>query len=365
MKRYEPASNDYETKKPSYMPWNEDAFWGDMGVRAMTAQQRWIYRTLLQTSFFCATRPYLPNNNNQLWVLAGCVDKQQWMENKRPVMAMFTAETVDGHRLLFRKRVLEDWQRLLNKRKELHERGKRGGLASAGVRSQHKLNPGSAEADNGLTKIEVEIEEEGEVEGEEEGKVEGEEEIQEESEVKRELSLEQELSPGQDGHNGGDTSVSERTLETSLTPKGAGEGNLGSIRSSNRQLPETLSPDAKNVIGEIAYRSDGRVIPDYKQSLTIARWLETYTPDEITDAFDCFCIDTGVCERGDENTFEVRHAARNFCEKGPVLIDFARRMDRERIEAAEWEKEVARKIAASAEKPTGEHSVIEEHLTQE
>jgi len=65
-----PSSNDYETKKPSYMPWNEDAFWGDMGVRAMTALQCWIYRTLLQTSFFCATRPYLPNNNNQLWVLA-------------------------------------------------------------------------------------------------------------------------------------------------------------------------------------------------------------------------------------------------------------------------------------------------------
>jgi hypothetical protein len=351
-----PASNDYQTKKPSYMPWNEDVFWGDMGVRAMTALQRWMYRTLLQTSFFCATRPYLPNNDNQLWVLAGCVDKQQWIENKRPVRAMFTPETVDGHRLLFRKRVLEDWQRLVNKRKELHERGKRGGLASAGVRAQHKLNPGSAEADNGLTKIE------------EEGKIEGEEEIQEEeeSEVKRELSLEQELSPGQDGHNGGDTSVSERTVDTSLRPKGAGKGNLGSIRSSDRQLPETLSPDVKHVIGEIAYISDGRVIPDYKQSLIIARWLDTYTADEITDAFDSFCMDTGVCERGDENTFEIRHAARNFCEKGPYLIDVARRKERGRREDVEYEKEVARKMAASAEKPpTGEQNVIEEHLTHE
>jgi hypothetical protein len=349
-----PASNDYQTKKPSYMPWNEDAFWGDMGVRAMTALQRWIYRTLLQTSFFCATRPYLPNNNNQLWVLAGCVDKQQWMENKRPVMAMFTRETVDGHRLLFRKRVLEDWQRLLNKRKELHERGKRGGLASAGVRAQHKLNPGSPGVDNSLTKIEVEIEEEGE------------EEIQEESEVKRESSLEQDLLWPKTGTNGGDMSVSERTVETSVRPKGAGEGNLGSIPSSDRQLPETLSPDAKNVIGEIAYISDGRVIPDYKQSLIIARWLDTYTADEITDAFDSFCMDTGVCERGDENTFEIRHAARNFCEKGPYLIDVARRKERGRREDVEYEKEVARKMAASAEKPpTGEQNVIEEHLTHE
>jgi hypothetical protein len=57
---------NHETKKPSYMPWNEDAFWGDMGVRAMTALQRWMYRTLLQASFFCATRPYLPNNDNHL-----------------------------------------------------------------------------------------------------------------------------------------------------------------------------------------------------------------------------------------------------------------------------------------------------------
>jgi hypothetical protein len=345
-----PASNDYETKKPSYMPWNEDAFWGDMGVRAMTALQRWMYRTLLQTSFFCATRPYLPNNDNQLWVLAGCVDKQQWIENKQPVRAMFTRETVDGHRLLFRKRVLEDWQRLVNKRKESHERGKRGGLASAGLRAQHKLNPGSPDVDNNSTKIEVEIEEE----------------IQEESEVKRELSLEQELSPDQGGHNGGETSLSERIVETSLGAKGAGEVNLGSIRSSDRKLPETLSPDAKHVIGEIAYISDGRVIPDYKQSLTIARWLDTYTAEEITDAFDSFCTDTGVCERGDENTFEIRHAARNFCEKGPYLIDIARRKERERIEAAEWDKEVARKIAASAEKsPTDEQNVIEEHLTQE
>jgi hypothetical protein len=307
-----------------------------------------MYRTLLQASFFCATRPYLPNNDNHLWVLAGCVDKQQWMENKRPVRAMFNRETVDGHRLLFRKRVLEDWQRLLNKRKELHERGKKGGFASASVRAQHKLSASSPEVDIRSTKTEVEKEVEVE--------------IQEESEV----SSEQELSLEQGGHaDDGNTGVSEQSIKPSSASRTT-EVNQESIPPNSRQSREPLSPEAQKVVQEIAYLSDGRVIPDYKQSLVIAGWLDTATADEITDAFDDFYMAIGTDERGDKNEFEIRHAARNFCEKGQYLIEVDRRNERERRESKEWDQEVARKTAESAQKPeTAEENAIGEHSTQD
>lgn len=117
--------------KPKYQLWNEEEFLGDLYVRAMTPLQRWMYRTLLQASFFHSTRPYLPDDDNLLWMLAGCENKQQWLNNMDPVRAMFTPLEEAGVRLIGQKRVVSDWERLLDKR-ELHaELGRRGGEATA------------------------------------------------------------------------------------------------------------------------------------------------------------------------------------------------------------------------------------------
>jgi len=113
-------------RKPLYQPWNEEAFRADLQVGAMSPTQRWIYRTLLQAAFFHSTRPYLPDDDTQLWLLAGCESPKQWDRNKGVVRAMFTPVEVDGIRLLSQKRLLADWNRIEEKRQMLSENGRRG-----------------------------------------------------------------------------------------------------------------------------------------------------------------------------------------------------------------------------------------------
>jgi hypothetical protein len=121
-----------ETKrKPLYQPWSEEAFRADLYVGAMTPAQRWMYRTLLQAAFFHSTRPYLPDDDAQLWLLAGCETRKQWERNKDVVRTRFTPVEVAGVRLLSQKRLLADWNRIEEKREALAEAGRKGGKANA------------------------------------------------------------------------------------------------------------------------------------------------------------------------------------------------------------------------------------------
>lgn len=109
-------------QKPGYQPWNEEEFLSDVYVRGMTPVQRWMYRTLLQASFFHSTRPYLPKEEAILWVLAGCESLEQWRANSGPVLARF--ETTENG-LIGNKRVVEDWGKLLDKREKMAELGRK------------------------------------------------------------------------------------------------------------------------------------------------------------------------------------------------------------------------------------------------
>jgi hypothetical protein len=128
-------------RKPLYQPWNEEAFRADLHVGAMAPVQRWMYRTLCQASFFCSTRPYLPDDDAELWLLAGCESPKQWERNKEVVRSRFTPVEVAGVRLLSQKRILADWNRIEVKREALAEAGRKGGRANA------KLEPSKCSAD--------------------------------------------------------------------------------------------------------------------------------------------------------------------------------------------------------------------------
>jgi hypothetical protein len=140
-------------RKPLYQPWSEEAFRADHQVYAMTPVQRWMYRTALQAAFFCSTRPYLPDDDAQLWMLAGCESPKQWDRNKDVVRAMFTPVELDGARLLSRKRLVEDWNRLEEKRQMLAENGRKGRkaqLMSGNSPANVKQMPGNCPTDAGL-----------------------------------------------------------------------------------------------------------------------------------------------------------------------------------------------------------------------
>lgn len=136
------------SKKPLYQPWNEEEFQADVFVRGMNHMQRWMYRCLLQSSFFFTTRPYLPIDDKVLWVLAGCENRAQWEASKTEVLERFTP--VDGNpSLMENKRVTADWGRLAAARDKMSELGQR----SAAARST--FNGGSTGVERNTTGIPV------------------------------------------------------------------------------------------------------------------------------------------------------------------------------------------------------------------
>lgn len=115
-----------ERSKALYQPWNQEGFNADLYVRKMTNTQRWIYKTLLQEAFVCSTRPRLPDDDEQLWMIADCEDIDQWLKNKTAVLRMFERIQEDGVPLLLHRRLEEDWNRLLEKREGKVEAGRKG-----------------------------------------------------------------------------------------------------------------------------------------------------------------------------------------------------------------------------------------------
>lgn len=130
--------NPTEKTKAKYQPWNEDVFKADPFVQYMTPLQRWMYRTLCQSAFFCAERPYLPDNDSLLWMLAGCETPEQWSQHGAPVRAMFTSIEIEGVKLLSRKRLVDDWTRIEKaytaQTLARSEAGRKAGIASGEAR---------------------------------------------------------------------------------------------------------------------------------------------------------------------------------------------------------------------------------------
>jgi len=138
-------------KKPLYQPWNEEEFLSDVRVRGLTYVQRWMYRTLLQAAFFHSTRPYLPNDDRILWVLAGCESLEQWRANKEEILELFTLS--NDSKLLGNKRVIEDWQRLEESREKMAELGRK----SAAVKRTFNARSTSKRESNSKSERESEV----------------------------------------------------------------------------------------------------------------------------------------------------------------------------------------------------------------
>jgi uncharacterized protein YdaU (DUF1376 family) len=123
-----------QSKKPLYQPWNEEEFSSDVRVsRGMNWLQRHLYRALLQSMFYCSTRPYLPDNDGDLWLLADAENLEMWRANKAPILALFEKVEIDGENLLRNKRVLEDWNKLVEIRERMGELGQRSAAVRQGL----------------------------------------------------------------------------------------------------------------------------------------------------------------------------------------------------------------------------------------
>lgn len=112
-----------ERPKPRKQPWREVDFVINPHSRKMTNVQRWMYRCLLQQSFTCDTRPYLPDDNSELWLLADCSTQEEWEQNKEPIIRAFRKEVVDGVSLLVDGTILEDYKKFLRTQIGSDEKG--------------------------------------------------------------------------------------------------------------------------------------------------------------------------------------------------------------------------------------------------
>lgn len=135
--------------KPLFHPWDERGFQADKKVQRMTPTQRSYYRTLLQNAWICETRPYLPHDDDELWLLADAESKEAWLANKEAVEKMFKSFTRFGgrKRYLSHLRVTSDWRRVSTLYELRRKNGQLGGtttqqrkLASSGAKGVLKQN---------------------------------------------------------------------------------------------------------------------------------------------------------------------------------------------------------------------------------
>lgn len=123
-------------KKAEWQPWSERDFQSDTDVRYnLNWLQKLLYKQLCNSAWDCSTRPDLPDDDEQLWKLAGCEDREMWEQNKEVIRKMFQAE--DG--VLFRNRIRKDWDRVVGYRENQVARGRAG--AEARWSSPKQSNP--------------------------------------------------------------------------------------------------------------------------------------------------------------------------------------------------------------------------------
>jgi len=112
--------------EPKYVMWYEKDFAADTYVsRVMRSLHRHFYRALIIASCFNSLRPFLPNDDSQLWIFADAESLDQWIAHKDVVMHKFTL-TQDGKHWQH-KRILADWQMMLDAHQKNVEKGRKGG----------------------------------------------------------------------------------------------------------------------------------------------------------------------------------------------------------------------------------------------
>jgi hypothetical protein len=142
----EPMMPDTETYKPKYMTWWEEDFLSDRKVMRMLPQARHYYRALLQAALFCSTRPYLPNIEEELMLLADAISPEDWSTHRETVLRMFDACELNGVQLYSHKRLLEQWKIMQDQQKHWKEMGRRS-AAKRSTTVQPRLSSGSTEQD--------------------------------------------------------------------------------------------------------------------------------------------------------------------------------------------------------------------------
>jgi hypothetical protein len=125
------ANHGTQQYQPEYICWHEIEFMADRLVVRMTPHQRLMYRSLCQAAMFCSTRPYVADDDTELFVLADADSLEHWQQNRDAVLVKFRPVEIDGKPMLAHKRLLSDWERIIEIVNQKRAAASNGGKARA------------------------------------------------------------------------------------------------------------------------------------------------------------------------------------------------------------------------------------------
>lgn len=368
-------------KKPLYQPWNEDEFQSGRPARSMNHIQKWMYRALLQSCFFCQTSPFIPDDDKVLWVLAGCGSPAEWKENREAVLGDWFDPHPDNPGLISHHRVLKDWKRLTDYRDKMKEMGKKSAEARAtfnvgSTQVERTLNVGSAHVEQKKRKETIR-DVEGKLNENETIETEGEMSLKTNITDKCREILHTRIQTGDQSWAEvsslarvyGASAVTE-AFETWARASAGDSINYplsvfvskadailaGEIQVANPILPE--------LVNDLVYLSNGAITFDKKQVAVLGRLLETNSPSALKEAFREFFA--GV--QGDD--FLIKHASRKFTETAEQLLTLQKRRKAEALSqqamidrvSQEGEARAAEELRIAREKSESELEEIPDSL---
>lgn len=335
-------------RKGKYQPWSHEEFMADKRVRRMAPTALKTYMMLLHEGFVCSTRPYLPDNDEELELMAFCKDREEWLSVRDEVRAMFKTDVVDGEPVLYNKRMLADWDNLLDIREKCSAAGKASGEARRTKRTDVNKRSGGVEQQSNKEVKEVSKEKEDNLSEEEEPDMRAEKQIliacqtifgssprlydSHKAELKRLESIHKGSAVARAFEEWAETYEGESTNPVATFLASADDLLVGGGKAQQA----AKSPEVVLLVRELTYLSDGKVKFSDRQKPLLADLAAEYENSEILTVFKTWLDDQDLSDPR-----KIDFAAKNFVECADALCYSARRKKQERV-AAETEREAAK-----------------------
>ena len=344
--------------KGIYQPWSHEEFMADRRVRRMSPTAVKTYMMLLHEAYICSTRPYLPDDEDELFLMAFCESQEEWDSVKEVVLGMFEKKTVDGVKVLSNKRLERDWAHLQEIRGVRSEAGKKGGLAKAS-KSQAKAE--SAKQNVASKEVSKEVREEKEENTADPLSFENNRQDEETMKAEKQIDILTEQFFGKRaflrGRNGEDL---KRLI---LVHKGSAvERAYGEWCQANQDNPDirdplavfleeaddilggetplraaAKSPEVSNLVRELSYLSKGQISFMDKHKIRLSEVLAEFTAAEITAAFSAWFEEQDLSDPKN-----VSYLPHQFVQKADQLC-YTLRKQREEQERSKIARDAAAK----------------------
>ena len=330
----------------------------DRRVRRMSPTAVKTYMMLLHEAYLCSTRPYLPDDENELFLMAFCESQEEWDSVKDVVLGMFEKKVIDGVKVLANKRLERDWAHLQEIRGVRSEAGKKGGLAKAS-KSQAKAK--YAKQNVASKEVSKEVREEKEENTADPLSFENNRQDEETMKAEKQIDILTEQFFGKRaflrGRNGEDL---KRLI---LVHKGSAvERAYGEWCQANQDNPDirdplavfleeaddilggetplraaAKSPEVSNLVRELSYLSKGQISFMDKHKIRLSEVLAEFTAAEITAAFSAWFEEQDLSDPKN-----VSYLPHQFVQKADQLC-YTLRKQREEQERSKIARDAAAK----------------------